>query len=447
MVCAQGTVHPGSARASRAVVGALADHVYKRNFGEAPKYAREARALPGIALARMALKLQDRVTREHHPGMDSYSRRQFLKTVGQAGIFSALPSLVRAMDVPHPDRVCISILHTTDIHGHILPTIDYSGTPDMGGLARCVTQIRRWRRKNRNTILIDVGDVYQGTDVALRSKGQVMIDLFNHLRYDAWVVGNHEFDWGMKPFLNALEKSKMPVLAANASLEGRASGEIRDPNDPLRKVQPYIIKDRRNPYRHYRHYDPGMPFWFRPEFTQGFEVAYPVEPVRRAIRKAKGEGAHAIVLSGHMGLKARVGGGHFANNVMSLTSEFPEASVFIAGHTHQSIPSRLTNGVLFTQSDHYGIHVGRVDLVFDRNSRKLVSRHARCELMDSRFALDSRVISRAKPLLSESESALSQPIGDLPKPCAFAPIRMRPATSNGLSEPLSLNLCAKRNSG
>jgi 2',3'-cyclic-nucleotide 2'-phosphodiesterase (5'-nucleotidase family) len=156
-----------------------------------------------------------------------------------------------------------------------------------------------------------------------------------------------------------------------------------------------------------------MPFWFRPEFTHGFEVAYPVELVRRAIKKAKSEGAHAIVLAGHMGLKTRMGGDDFANSVMSLTSEFPETAAFIAGHTHQVIPSRLTNGVLLTQSNHFGIHVGRVDLVFDRNSKRLVGRQAQCQLMDGRFRLDRIVLSRAQSLLAESETALAQPIGEL----------------------------------
>jgi hypothetical protein len=70
---------------------------------------------------------------------------------------------------------CNSILHTTDLHGHILPVPDYNGNPDRGGLARCVTQIRRWRRQNADSILIDVGEVYQGTDVGLRSKGEYVI--------------------------------------------------------------------------------------------------------------------------------------------------------------------------------------------------------------------------------------------------------------------------------
>src|SRR5207247_4420667 len=156
-----------------------------------------------------------------------------------------------------------------------------------------------------------------------------------------------------------------------------------------------------------------VPYWLPSEFTRGIEFKNPVEPVRRAITRAKGEGVDAIVLSGHMGLKMRTGGDDFANTVMALTSEFPEVAVFIAGHTHQAIPSRLTNGVLFTQADHFGIHVGRVDLLFDRNSKKLLGREAICELMDNRLHLDDVVISRVKSQLAESDAALTPPIGEL----------------------------------
>jgi 2',3'-cyclic-nucleotide 2'-phosphodiesterase (5'-nucleotidase family) len=119
------------------------------------------------------------------------------------------------------------------------------------------------------------------------------------------------------------------------------------------------------------------------------------------------------VLSGHMGLKPRTGGDDFANNVTALTSEFPEVAAFIAGHTHQQVPSRLANGVLLTQADHFGIHVGRVDLLFDRNSKQLLHREATCELMDKRVRLDHAVLSRAKPQLEISHAALAEPIGEL----------------------------------
>src|SRR5437899_3757077 len=148
-----------------------------------------------------------------------------------------------------------------------------------------------------------------------------------------------------------------------------------------------------------------MSFWLPREFTRGIDFQQPVEPVRRAIARAKSEGADAIVMTGHMGLKPRTGGDDFANSVTALTSEFPDVAVFIAGHTHQAIPSRLTNSVLFTQADHFGIHAGRVDLLFDRNSNKLLGREAICELMDSRVHLDHVVISRAKSQIAECDAA------------------------------------------
>src|SRR5437016_9442560 len=175
--------------------------------------------------------------------MKSLSRRAFLKTISQAGLLCAAPSFARAAETLNPGTVTISILHTTDLHGHILPTVDYEGNPDLGGLARCVTQIRRWRHENRNTILIDIGDVYQGTDLGWRSKGELMIDLFNYLRYDAWIVGNHEFDWGMDPFLHALRRSTMPVLAANMLSEGKPAGDVFDPKNPFAKLRPYILRE------------------------------------------------------------------------------------------------------------------------------------------------------------------------------------------------------------
>src|SRR5204863_714911 len=241
-----------------------------------------------------------------------------------------------------------------------------------------------------------------------------MIDLFNYLKYDAWVVGNHEFDWGIEPFERALERSTMPVLAANTLLQGKPTGEFLDTKHPLARLQPFMLKEIRGiKLAIIGVTTPGMLFWFRPEFARGIDFQHPIEPVRRAIVKAKSQGAAAVVLTGHMGLKPRSGGDDFANTVMALTSEFPEVAAFIAGHTHQAIPSRLTNGVLFTQADHFGIHVGRVDLVFDRNSRKLLHREAICESMDSRVNPDQVVLSRAGSQLAESQASLAQPIGEL----------------------------------
>jgi 2',3'-cyclic-nucleotide 2'-phosphodiesterase/3'-nucleotidase len=349
--------------------------------------------------------------------------------MGRTGLFWATPTITRAAVAPS-GTVRISILHTTDLHGHILPTSDYAGNADLGGFARCVTQIRRWREQNRNSILIDAGDVYQGTEVSLRTNGAMMIDLFNYLEYDAWIVGNHEFDWGLEMFANAIARSAMPVLAANMSIDEKSGDDLR--SNPFAKLRPYVVKEFNGiKIAIVGVTTPGMPFWFRTEFIRGFDFQHSVGPVRRAIASARNEGADAIVVAGHMGLRTRSGGDDFANNVMALTSEFPEIAAFIAGHTHQTIPSRQTNGVLLTQADHFGIHVGRVDLIFDRASKRLLRREATCELMNNRVPLDQTILSRTKSALDESATALAQPIGTLAETLR---VRSRPGEPSEVEE-------------
>jgi 5'-nucleotidase / UDP-sugar diphosphatase len=341
-------------------------------------------------------------------------RRQFLRLLGGTAASLVAPAWLQAAESLSSDVVTISILHTTDLHGHILPTADYNGRADLGGFARCVTQIRRWRKENPNSLLIDIGDVYQGTEFALQDQGRMMIELFNLLGYDAWIVGNHEFDWGIEPFRQAVARSAMPVLAANTRLEGKAAGDIGQASRIFAKIQPFVVKEIAGiKIAVIGLTTPGMPFWFPRRFIDGIEFENPVEPARRAIRTAKAQGADLIVLAGHMGLKERTGGDDFANRCISLTSEFPDAAVFIAGHTHQDIPRRLTNGVLLTQADHFGIHIGRIDLLVDRASKKLLHQEGRTEIMDGRIPLDPVVIGRAQSQLDRAAAALDQPIGEL----------------------------------
>src|ERR1700677_517179 len=146
------------------------------------------------------------------------SRRHFLHTLGLGAIAASVPAPLWGADT-----VTVSLLHTTDLHGHILPTVDYNDHPDLGGLARCATQIRQWRQQHPNSLLLDIGDVYQGTELGLRSRAPTMIRSLNALRYDAWVVGNHEFDWGLGPFSECIAASQMPVLSGNALVGGKPS--------------------------------------------------------------------------------------------------------------------------------------------------------------------------------------------------------------------------------
>ena len=331
--------------------------------------------------------------------------------LGRGALLGAIP---RQLWGDAADTVTVSILHTTDLHGHILPTVDYNDHPDLGGLARCATQIRQWQRANPNSILLDIGDVYQGTELGLRTRGATMIRCLNALAYDAWVVGNHDFDWGLEALSDCVALSAMPVLAGNAMMNGKAVGRLDDPAGALGRMRPCLVKDVAG----FRIAivsltTPALATWLPPEDRAGFELLDPVEALRVLMREVAAQRPDAIVLAGHMGLTRR---DDYANRVGALTREFPRLAVYIGGHTHQNHSSETINNVLYTQADHYGIYAGKVDLTFDRATRRLVGRDAVTVRMNRDVALDPLVLSVARAELDAADQILARPIGELAEP-------------------------------
>ena len=342
-----------------------------------------------------------------------WSRRRFLRALGSGALLSALPAALRA---EQPELLTISLLHTTDLHGHILPTTDYAGHPDLGGFARCATQLRQWRAAQPHSLLFDVGDVYQGTEVSLESHGALMIRLLNALQYDAWVIGNHEFDFGPEALAQAVQLSRMPVLSANSEIAGQRAG-ARGAGESFANLRPYLLKEIAGiRIAIIGLTTPGLPYWIPPENRGVFEVLDPVEALRPLLGEVAALRPDAIVLAGHMGLTRL---DDYANRVGALTREFPQIKVYLGGHTHQNHPGEKLNGVLYTQADHFGIYAGKVDLTFDRSSRRLVQSEATTVLMDHQIPFDPQVMSLAGSALTQADHVLAQPVGRLTK--TFAP--------------------------
>ena len=237
-----------------------------------------------------------------------------------------------------------------------------------------------------------------------------MIDLFNKLQYDAWVLGNHEFDWGPEVVLDALTRSAMPVLTANMNLDGRLAGSVEDQEDPLARVVPHLVREVGG----FRIgliglITPGLPYWLRPELTKGFEVLAPEEILKAGVRFLREEAkVDAVVVCGHMGLRSR---DDFANPVRGLLGNDSGIDVFLGGHTHRNHPSQERAGTLYTQADYFGIHCGRVDLVFDRESRALVARRAVTEKMDAEVDLDPLVLEVSAKDLEDARTYMGTQVG------------------------------------
>ena len=341
-----------------------------------------------------------------------FTRRHFLGAGAGAAGFAMLPRTLKAAYGPLDT---VSIIHTTDLHGNILPTATYDGVQDVGGLARCATRIRQWRALNPHSMLVDIGDLYQGTVAGYHSRGRIMTRCLNHLNFDAWLVGNHEFDWGIDAVHAAIEHSRMPVLGANTSFDG-VMGWDADHRDAA-KVLPYILKEI-NGYRvaFIGLTTPGMSNWFLPELIKGFEAYDPVPVLKATLAELKPLNPDALIVGTHMGVRPWSTEDDAANRLFELTKACPEIDAIIAGHTHRDQPNLRVNGIPYTQASYFGIHLGRLDLVFDRDNRKLLHVQPMTAYMDGRVAVAPDIVALVRDELDEAEAYMNQPAGVLADP-------------------------------
>ena len=335
-----------------------------------------------------------------------FSRREFLTGTG-----AWLGAAALAQAVGDSGGKTISIFHTTDLHGHIVPTKTYGGVPDVGGFSRCVSCIRQWRKESPDSLLVDIGDVYQGTAESLTNGGKLMIGLFNRLGYDAWTLGNHDFDWGPELLESNLALSKSPVLTGNLLRGGKAPGALEG---NWKGVKPWIMKEVGG----FRIaliglVTPGLPYWLAPETLGGVSPTDPGESLKRSIAEARADKADAIVVMGHMGWRNE---DDFANPVRQILQANSGVDLFLAGHTHQVKPSWELGDVLCSQASYHGIHCGRVDLTFDPQTRKLIRKHAFTVFMDKRFDLDPVVMEVARPELKKAAEQLARKLGSAAQP-------------------------------
>ncbi len=238
-----------------------------------------------------------------------------------------LVSRLSAREVP------ITIIHTCDLHGNILPTESYEGKTNVGGIARCATVIRQIRAQEKNVLLVDAGDTMQGTPVSFLNDGQVMVKCLNQLHYDSWTWGNHEFDWGLGKLAACAELAKVPIVVANMQEAG--SGGNTNSQRITSRAKPYVVREIDGVKVGIIGLDtPDIQSWSRPQLFAGLEFKDSVETLRRVIPQARAEGAQVLVLVCHQGY--REAGDDHANQINAIARNFPELDVIIgAPHAPQ----------------------------------------------------------------------------------------------------------------
>src|ERR1700741_3461974 len=198
------------------------------------------------------------------------------------------------------ERVQITILGTTDLHGNILPVDYYTNKPDNRGLAKIATLIKRVRKEQPNVLLIDSGDTIQGSPLESfhgrknNKPPDPMMLIMNSLNYDAMTVGNHEYNFGLKVLEKARSEAKFPWLSANTY----------DKAKPQTHYKPYIVKEVAGVRIGILGLTtPGIPNWDNPPNYAGLEFHDPVPEARKWVSILREqEKADGVVIAMHMGL-------------------------------------------------------------------------------------------------------------------------------------------------
>jgi len=143
------------------------------------------------------------------------NRRQFVKTSVLAGGFVLL-SRIPVMGNILTDFKKITILHTNDFHSHLDPyPLDGSRNQGLGGMAARSELIRKIRSVEKNVLLFDAGDMFQGTPYFNFYKGEIELKAMSQIGYNGVTLGNHEFDAGIDSLANVLQYANFPIINSN----------------------------------------------------------------------------------------------------------------------------------------------------------------------------------------------------------------------------------------
>lgn len=330
-------------------------------------------------------------------------------------------------------RAQVTILQTTDLHGHIYPVDYYTNKPDMNGLAKAATIIKRARKETPTLLLLDSGDTIQGTPLVYyhnkknNQPPDPMMLVMSYLKYDAMAVGNHEYNFGLKVLEKARREAQFPWLSANTYRKGTEQTAYN----------PYLVKEVNGVRVGILGLTtPGIPSWENPENYAGLEFRETVAEAKKwvSILREK-EQVDLVVISMHMGIErdlrtGEVNPGQVANEnaAVAIAEQVAGVDCILMGHTHREVPAVFINNVMLTQADKYADRVARADFYLEKAEGgrwRVTAKAARTFIIDEKVAPDEEVLKLGEPYDRETQGWLSRVIGESSAEMTAADARFR----------------------
>ncbi|MFK7695581.1 bifunctional metallophosphatase/5'-nucleotidase [Paenibacillus sp. HJGM_3] len=318
-----------------------------------------------------------------------------------------------------PNRITLTVLETSDVHGNLMPIHYANNRPHDVGLAKLATLIKRQRAANPTFLWIDNGDMIQGTPLAYHharldpEPPNPMILVMNELKADGAVLGNHEFNYGRAHLDKAVRESHFPWMAAN--IVDSASGEPAF-------GKPYLVKELEGGVRvaMLGLCTPYIPNWENPAHIEGLAFLDAVETAKVWVPKLRAEEKpDVMIVAYHGGFERDLDTGEPTepltgeNQGYALCMDVPGIDVLLTGHQHRTIEGKTINGVLVAQPGHRGEQAARIMVTLERADGGpwgIVSKQS--ELLSVQgVEADETVLRMAAEYERKTQEWLDQPMG------------------------------------
>lgn len=296
-------------------------------------------------------------------------RRNFIQNTALSSAFLGLGGLslssFKSADTKH-----LTVLHTNDVHSYIDPfPANHPKNPNMGGVARRAALIESIRKENPNVLLLDAGDIFQGTPYFNYYGGELEFKLMSMMKYDLATIGNHDFDNGIEGLYKQLPNAEFEFVSANYDFKNTImDGHVK----PYRifhkagiKVGVFGLGIKLDGLVDKKSYKETI-------YNSPLEVAQDMSRILKHEHKCD-----LVICLSHIGYKYKGEPDKICD--FKLAGLTKNIDLIIGGHTHTFLdkPTVLKNidgqDVLVNQVGCYGINLGRIDFYFDDDISKIAS--------------------------------------------------------------------------
>jgi len=307
---------------------------------------------------------------------------------------------ISGKNAPGESAIKINVLHLNDVHGAVEPMLDpdISKESPVGGLAYSSTIIEDQKAENPDgTLTLNAGDMAEGSMAAYMTRGKIVTEALNRMNFDAFVLGNHDFEWGQEELGTIVRDLNAPVVAAN--VVKTADGAVMD------GVKPYIMKRIKGINIAIIGLDTtDTERYIGKEKLEGLRFENEIETARKYVPEVKEKGADIVMILSHLGFEAD----------KELAKSVDGIDVIVGGHSHTALKKGYKSGnTIIVQAGSQSRYVGNLELEVDPGTKRIVGHRAELiPVITKETRPDNAVLDILTPYLQQVDQKGAEVMGE-----------------------------------